>query len=249
MRKSAPPPRWSSPHFANARQSPRSPHLPLLSQPRQRRQLLQILPNRLRRSPPESHTFPPQNFVRQHATLAAQHHSFFNARMFANADLASEHHLILNHNAAGKPSLRRDHHILSQAAVVADVHQVIDLRSLPNARFIERSAVDRRVSADLYIVLDHQPAHLGKFLVASTLRIANVSEAIASENGARMHNHAVAQRSACIDRDLRINFAVPPNLHPSRNRATGADPRALADFRVRPDNAVLPDHDTRRQMS
>src|ERR1700758_2708303 len=102
--------------------------------------------------------------------------------MLANADLSTEHNVVLDHDTAGKPGLRRDHHILSEPAVVPDVYQVVDLRSPPNARFVERPAVDGCVGADLYIVFDHQPAHLGKFLVASALRVANISKAIAPQH-------------------------------------------------------------------
>src|SRR5580700_7590887 len=181
---------------------------------------------------PECNALPAQNFVRQHAALPAQHQSFFDARMFADADLAAQHDVIFNHDAAGKTGLRRDHHILAEPAVVADVDQVVDLRSPPDPCFVQRSSVDGRVGSDLDIVLDHKPAPLRKFFVASTLGITHVSEAIAAEYRARMHNHAIAQLRPRVDCYIRIDLALPPNLHPSPNRATRADPRLLSDRRV-----------------
>src|ERR1039458_9732369 len=153
--------------------------------------------------------------------------------MFANAHLPSEHHVVLNHNAAGKPGLRRTRPMLNNATVVTDVDQVVDFRSPTDARFVERPTVDSRVRANLYIVFDHQSAHLRKFLVSSALRVAHISEAIASQNRARMHNHPIAQRGPRINRDIRVDFALPPNLHSSPNDATGAEPRAPADAHTR----------------
>src|ERR1035437_1494371 len=59
----------------------RTPVSLLFRQPRQRCQLLQILAQRLRWSSPEHHALAAQNLVGQNAALAAEHDSFFNARV------------------------------------------------------------------------------------------------------------------------------------------------------------------------
>ena len=69
-----------------------------------------------------------------------------------------------------KAGLRRDHDVLPDLAVVADVNEVVDLCSAPNARFVERAAIDRGVRSDLDVILDDQPSHLRKFFVVPVLR-------------------------------------------------------------------------------
>src|ERR1700688_1062764 len=108
--------------------------------------------------------------------------------MLSDADLPAEHNVVLDDDAAGKTSLRGDHYIFSEEAVVADMHQVVDLRSAPNAGFVERAAVDGCVGADLHIVFDHEAAHLRKFLIPPALRVTHISEAIAAQHRARVHN-------------------------------------------------------------
>src|SRR5207302_1754548 len=126
-------------------------------------------------------------------------------------------------------------------AVVPDVDEIIDLRSLPDTSFVQRPAVDGCVGANLHIVFDHERADLGKFLVAPVARIADISESIASQNRASMYDHAIAQSCPRINGDIRINFALATNLHSPPDDATGADPRALADFRILCDHGTLLD--------
>src|SRR5258708_17651719 len=164
--------------------------------------------------------------------------------MLANADLSTEHHVVLDRDTAGKPGLGCDYALLPEPAVVPNVDQVVDLRSPPDARFVERAAVDGCVGADLHIVFDHQPAYLGKFLVPSTLRVAHISEAIAPQHCTRMHDDTIAQRCPRIYRNARINLAPVPNLHSPANDTTGADPRALADFRILRNHGMLLHHRT-----
>ena len=91
------------------------------------------------------------------------------------------------------PGLRRDNHVLAELAVVADVHQIIDLRAAPNAGRLQRAAIDGRVRPDLHVVADFKFSDLRKFFVTPALRIANITKAIAAQHRARMDNHAIAQ--------------------------------------------------------
>src|SRR5260370_6398854 len=85
-------------HARDPEAGSRKPVLLLLRQPCQRCQLLQIFAHWLRRSSPERNALAAQNFVRQHAALAAEHDAFFDARMLADADLAAEHDAIFDYD-------------------------------------------------------------------------------------------------------------------------------------------------------
>src|SRR3981081_2202077 len=112
------------------------------------------------------------------------------------------------------------------------MHQVVDLRSSPNAGFVQRSAVDGGIGANLHIIFDAQPSDLGKFFIVSGLAVSDVTEAVASQHRSRMHDHAVAQYSPAVNRDIGINLAAASDLHPSRNRATSADNRVLPNVDI-----------------
>jgi hypothetical protein len=75
--------------------------------------------------------------------------------MLANPDLPAQYRSILNNDAAGKASLRRDDDILANIAIVPDVNQVIDLRSAPDSRLIEGSAIDGRIRPDFHVIFNH----------------------------------------------------------------------------------------------
>ena len=121
-----------------------------------------------------------------------------------------------------------------------DVNQVVDLRSAPDARFIERAAVDGRIGSNFHVVFDDQPPHLREFFVVPGLAVAHISEAVAAQHRARMHNHTIAQCCAGIHRNVGINFTMVSNLHAGADDATCANPRVLSNFRPFADyNAFL----------
>ncbi len=119
----------------------------------------------------------------------------------------------------GDARLRRDHHILADAHVVPDVHQVVDLRARARSPFPPA----RR---DRWSYSPRSPRHLRspapdlrKLLVCAALFIAHIPEPVASQHRSRMHDHAIAQRRARVDRHLRDRFCTPPrSSRPRRSR-------------------------------
>ena len=107
----------------------------------------------------------------------------------------------------------RDAHLAGQHAVarrsrpMADLHQVVDLGAAPDARLVQRGAVDRGQRADLDVVLDHHDADLRDLLVAA-LRVLREAEAVAADHGAVLHDHAVAQAAALAHLHARVQHAV-----------------------------------------
>src|SRR5271155_5398712 len=130
---------------------------------------------------------------------------------------------------------------------MAYVHEIVDFCAAADAGFVECSAVDGRVGADFDIVFDHQASNLWKLFVASGCRIADVAEAFAAQNRARLHDYAVAESRARVDGDVCVEAAVASDLHRIANHHTGADSRVIADFdlfaenRARADGYVLAD--------
>ena len=85
-------------------------------------------------------------------------HPLAEAKMRRDRGLAADRDEILERRRAGDADLRHDHAMLADGDVVGDLHQVVDLRPLPDQRVAAAAAVDRRVGADLDVVADdHAP--------------------------------------------------------------------------------------------
>ena len=67
-------------------------------------------------------------------------------------DLPAHHYVIPGDARAGDADLRRQDVVLADAAVVRNLHQVVDLRSLADERDPEGRAVDRGIGPDLHVV-------------------------------------------------------------------------------------------------
>ena len=87
-----------------------------------------------------------------------------------------------------------------------------------------------RATKDLDIVPDHESAHLRKFLIASSLAVAHISESVAAQDCAGMHDHMVAKCGARVHRNVGINLAGGADDHAGANGATRADPSIVADL-------------------
>jgi len=111
------------------------------------------------------------------------------------------------------------------------VDQVVDLRTATDAGFIERTAIDGRIGSNLDVILNHQTSDLRKFLVVPGLAVAHVTESVAAQYRARVHDHAVTERRSGIQGNVGINLAVAANPYSGTDRAACTDPRVLADLR------------------
>src|SRR5437762_10897905 len=136
--------------------------------------------------------------------------------MVGDAYLTTDHNTIFHHGAAGESGLCRDDHIFSNLYVVANMHQVVDLRPAPDARYIQRSAVNGCVCSDLDIVFNFQPANLRKLLIASGLLIAHIAESVTPQHRARVNNYSITNANARIDGYVRIQFAVSSDRKSTR---------------------------------
>ena len=100
----------------------------------------------------------------------------------------------------------------SDRDVVSDLDQIVDLGALADHGIAGRAAIDRRVGADLDVVLDDDAARLRDFLMA--LRTWQIAEAVLADTSAGMDDHAIpdqrmqhrgagADRAVASDADIR----------------------------------------------
>ena len=137
-----------------------------------------------------------------------------------DAHLPRQHDVVLDRRAAGDADLRGQQRPAPDRDAVRDLHEVVDLRARADARLADRGPIDRRVGADLHVVLDDQVGVL-RDLGVRAVGPLDEAEAVAAEDGAVLHDDAVAEDDALADRDVRVQHAVL------------ADPRARADDDVR----------------
>ncbi len=95
------------------------------------------------------------------------------------------------------------------------------------------AAIDRRVGADLDIVLDDDAAGLRNLLMA--LRTWQIAETVLADAGAGMDDHAIADQRM-QDRGAGTDRAAAPDADIRTDNRAGRDQRAGADFGARSDD-------------
>ena len=109
----------------------------------------------------------------------------------------------------------------AQGDVVRDVHEVVELRPLPDHRRPEGRAVDRDVGADLDLVLDHHRARVTK--VDMLLAVVDIAEPAAPDDGAGMDDARKRQMDPVVERDVRVDDRLLPDLHVVSDRDQGVE--------------------------
>src|SRR6201999_1260717 len=86
-------------------------------------------------------------------------------QMPGDASLAADNHVIFDRRATRDPGLRANDTVFTYDHVVRDLHQIIDLGAFADFRDAETRAIERRICADLHVVLDHHGSDLRYFFV------------------------------------------------------------------------------------
>src|SRR5204863_736600 len=86
--------------------------------------------------------------VAECARAGGEGRALSDCRMPDDADLATEHRAVLQVCRASNASLRRDETQATNAHVVRDLHEVVDLRAGPDDRVVDAAAIDGTPRAD-----------------------------------------------------------------------------------------------------
>src|SRR5580658_10329577 len=98
--------------------------------------------------------------VAPHAGLSGDGRARTDVHVTARADLSRDLDEVADRGRTGEPGLRRDCAEFADAAVVTDLHQVVDLRAVTNLRAADLRAIDATVSTDFDFVVEHHVADL-----------------------------------------------------------------------------------------
>src|ERR1700747_1142708 len=149
--------------------------------------------------------------------------------MFADADLSSEHGTLFDDAAAGEAGLCCDDHIFADITVMAYMHQVVDLRSAADSRFVQRATINRSIGADLDVIFDNQTSNLRELFIVSRFAVARVTEAVAPQNRSGVNNHAIPQVCAGINCDIRVHLDITSDGHTCANDRSLVNASAVFD--------------------
>src|SRR5208282_5338526 len=184
-------------------------------------------------------------FAAENTGLTANDGAVFEMALLPKTRLAAHHYVLAEIARAGKTDLCGHNGVRADLAVVCDVHQVIQFNAFPDARVVERTAINGRVGANLNVVRDFDDSGLRKFPVAAlALRVA---ETVGSNHGSRVNFHAMPDANARVKSDARMDPAVIADPAACADHAVCANLRAFADVGVfaddgeRADTCVLAD--------
>ena len=128
--------------------------------------------------------------------------------------------------------------------VMANLNEIINLRSLTDDRIAQGTPVDRAVGADFHPVLDDDTADLADLQMA--LAAHGEAEAVLADRHARMDDHIIADQGVG-DHSTRADEAVPPDGAAITDDGAGGDARARAYLGLGADDRARLDGDTRFQ--
>ena len=114
------------------------------------------------------------------------------------------------------------------AAVVGDVHQVVELGAFADGGDAQSGAVHAGVGADLHVVADHHAAHLREFFVGSAGQ--DESETVGSDDAARVQDHVIPEGHFVIQGDARMQHAVPADADIVADDGAGSNGGAFANM-------------------
>src|SRR6266571_3160907 len=122
-----------------------------------------------------------------------------------------------------------------------DLHEIVDLDTLLNPCPAKTSTINRRVRADLDIVINLNNSELLDFFLAAIDHLK--SKAVRANDRAAMDDHSRANAGALADRYPRINQASRSNYRFMTNVARCPDHSAVTDPRASFDHRVRLDRD------
>src|SRR5947207_3978572 len=176
----------------------------------------------------------------QDGALRPDHRALSDADVAGHAGLTRHHDVVLDDGAAGDADLRGEQRAAADRYAVRDVHEVVDLRSRANPRLADRRTIDRRVRANLHIVLDDDAGMLRNLQMRAVL-LPREPETVAADDDPVVQRDAIADDDALANGRLGVNDAARANPRARADHDVGEDDRACADRRAGADRDEWPD--------
>src|SRR3990172_8390764 len=117
--------------------------------------------------------------------------------------------------------------------VVPDLDQIINFRPLADDRILKSPAIDRRIGADLDVVLDYDAADLGHLEMPPWPH--GVAEPVLANSYSRVQDDAIAD-DGMDDGNERADIRAPPDRDPVSDDGAGSDARTAPNPRFGTDD-------------
>ncbi len=148
--------------------------------------------------------------VAMDAGLRPQRASSPQMQMIGDADLPGAANVVPRGDAASQADLRGERVVFAQFAVVSDHHEIVEFGSLADDRRADHAPVDRRVRADLAVLLDPDRSQLRNLFEASLPE--TVAESVGPQHGPGVDDH----RSSSTVSSYRVTRAYSVQPAPIR---------------------------------
>src|SRR5690606_14276136 len=157
------------------------------------------------------------------------HHVVRDAEVAGDTGLAADHAARADLRTAGDTGAAGHDGVVTDAYVVGNLDQVVELHAITDHGVVERAAVDRGVGADLDVAADDDPTGL-RNLDPGAGALACETETVGADDHARMQDAVLADHAVVIDRDVGVQASAAPDARAAADEAVGADHHVFAEF-------------------
>src|SRR5690606_24795735 len=117
-------------------------------------------------------------------------------------------------------ALRDDQTVLTNAAVVADLHLIVDFAAFANHSVAQRAAIDGVVTADLHVIFNDDAANTFHALITAVFA-RHVLKAVVANRVVGVDDDVIADHRAFFDHRIGVNRHVVTNGHAVHNAYAG----------------------------
>src|SRR5258708_1471337 len=185
------------------------------------------------------HDFLAVGHVGEHGTLRRNLHAVTNGEVTGETRLSCHHYIVAEHGGAGNSDLRDEETVPTDTDVVADLHEVVDLRSFADHGLTERGTVDCGSRPHLDVVLNANDADLRDLVMQAAKRGEAV--AVRADDGAAVDDAAPADARGVVNGGVRVDRGPVADRRAWLDRHVGEDRHVVADDHVVADGHEGPD--------
>src|SRR5690242_6387203 len=160
--------------------------------------------------------------------------------MARRANLPGENAAIADLCRTGETGLSAQHCIGANARRVANYDEVVELGAAADAGFSNGSAIHAGVGLDFDIIFKNRGARLLHFVPGSVLLLGE-TEAVASDDGAILQNHAIAYAAKLANNRMRMCEEIVADARALIDGNEAMENRVAADVCIFANEAVRPD--------
>src|SRR5918994_996187 len=163
-------------------------------------------------------------------------------QMIRNAHMTGENHVVANSGTAGDTNAGHDQAALTDAYVVPDLHQIVQLGASADHRVVDAAPIDAGIRPHLDLVLQDASAHVWNPGVP--LPVREVPETVSPDYCPRLEHHSAADAAPGVaDHAGTDNRIVPEDdaiaqRYCGRKVAARAHPNISAENHIRGDKNI-----------